>query len=53
MVREEGQRLVIMNLQRTRLDSMAKLWIGAKCDDVSRLLKEKLGLQIQEFKLRR
>ena len=44
---------MIVNLQRTPLDPLAKLRIGAKCDDVCRLLMEKLGLQVQEFKLRR
>lgn len=53
MVGERDQRLVIVNLQCTPLDALAKLIIHAKTDDVSRLLMAKLGLQIPEFKLKR
>ena len=45
--------LVIVNLQRTPLDSLASLRIYAKCDDVSRMLAEKLSLQIPKFLLHR
>ena len=45
--------LVIVNLQRTPLDELASLRIYAKCDDVSRLLAEKLSLQIPSFQLQR
>ena len=45
--------LVIVNLQRTPLDELASLRIYAKCDDVSRLLAEKLSLQISSFQLHR
>ena len=45
--------LVIVNLQRTPLDRLASLRIYAKCDDVSRLLAEKLSLQIPSFQLHR
>ena len=48
-----GGRLVVVNLQTTPLDDIAKLRIFAKCDDVSTLLMEKLGLTIPPFKLRR
>ena len=50
---ERQQKLVIVNLQRTPLDSVARLRIFAKCDDVSRLLMSKLGLTIPEFRLKR
>ena len=50
---ERDQRLVIVNLQRTPLDPLAKLLIHAKCDDVSRLLMTKLGLLIPQFTLKR
>ena len=52
-VGEKDQRLVIVNLQRTPLDPLAKLLIHAKCDDVSRLLMTKLGLPIPQFTLKR
>ena len=45
--------LVIVNLQSTPLDSLASLRIYAKCDDVSRMLAEKLSLQIPNFLLYR
>ena len=52
-VGERRQRLVIVNLQCTPLDSVAQLRIFAKCDDVSKLLMSKLGLTIPEFRLKR
>lgn len=52
-VGERQQRLVIVNLQRTPLDPVARLRIFAKCDDVSKLLMGKLGLTIPEFRLKR
>ena len=52
-VGERDQRPVIVNLQRTPLDPLAKLLIHAKCDDVSRLLMTKLGLPIPQFTLKR
>jgi mono-ADP-ribosyltransferase sirtuin 6 len=45
--------LVIVNLQETPLDKLASLRIFAKCEDVSRLLMEKMGLSIPEFRLQR
>ena len=53
MVGERGKHLVIVNLQCTPLDQLAKLRIYAKTDDVSRMLMSKLGLEIPEFRLRR
>ena len=47
------QRLVIVNLQRTPLDQLASLRINAKCEDVSKMLMTKLGLDIPEFRLQR
>jgi len=46
-------RLVIVNLQATPLDPLAKLRINAKTDDVMKRLMEKLQLPIPPFKLRR
>ena len=48
-----GRRLVIINLQTTPLDHVCKLRIFAKCDDVSKMLMSKLGLEIPEFQLKR
>ena len=50
---ERRQRLVIVNLQRTPLDRLASLCINAKCEDVSKMLMTKLGLDIPEFRLQR
>ena len=52
-VGKRGRNLVIVNLQRTPLDRLAKLRINAKCDDVTRLLMSKLKLEIPEFRLNR
>lgn len=52
-VGERGKRLVIVNLQTTPLDSCCKLRIFAKCDDVSKMLMSKLGMEIPEFRLKR
>jgi NAD-dependent SIR2 family protein deacetylase len=49
--RRKGGRLVIVNLQRTPLDSMATLKINAFCDTVMQMLMEKLQLEIPPFKL--
>ena len=43
--------LVIVNLQRTNLDSKCSVRIFAKCDDVMRLLMKKLKLEIPEWRL--
>ena len=53
MVGRGGQRLVIVNLQATPLDYCCKLRIFAKCDDVSKMLMSKLGVEIPEFRLKR
>ena len=53
LVGEGGKRLVIVNLQATPLDRVCKLRIFAKCDDVSKILMSKLGLEIPEFRLKR
>ena len=45
--------LVIINLQETPLDVIASLRIFSKCDDVSKLLAEKLSVEIPPFRLRR
>ena len=52
-VGERGQRLVIVNLQKTPLDGLASLCIHAKCEEVSAILMDKLGLEIPEFRLKR
>ena len=53
MVGRGGKRLVIVNLQATPLDYACKLRIFAKCDEVSKMLMSKLGLEIPEFRLKR
>ena len=53
MVGRGGQRLVIVNLQATPLDYCCKLRIFAKCEEVSKMLMSKLGLEIPEFRLKR
>lgn len=47
------QLLVIVNLQTTPLDRYAALRVFAKCDDFTKLLMEKLSLEIPRFQLRR
>ncbi len=49
----QKKRLVIVNLQRTPLDKFAALRVFAKCDDFTKLVMEKLGLEIPEFRLKR
>ena len=44
---------MVLNLQTTPLDYACKLRIFAKCDDVSKMLMSKLGLEIPEFRLKR
>ncbi|OMJ87670.1 hypothetical protein SteCoe_10597 [Stentor coeruleus] len=44
-------KLVIVNLQKTPLDSRAALKINALCDSVIQLLMQKLDLEIPPFKL--
>ncbi|XP_062503701.1 uncharacterized protein LOC134180532 isoform X2 [Corticium candelabrum] len=51
--RIETGGLVVVNLQKTPLDHLASMRIHAKCEDVSRLLMDKLGVPIPEFRLRR
>ena len=53
MVGRGGKRLVIVNLQATPLDYACKLRIFAKCDEVSKMLMSKLGLETPEFRLKR
>lgn len=50
---KKGGKLVIVNLQKTPLDSVAALRINAMCDDVMVLLMKKLSLNIPEFQLER
>uniref|UniRef100_A0A1X7STS1 Regulatory protein SIR2 homolog 7 n=2 Tax=Amphimedon queenslandica TaxID=400682 RepID=A0A1X7STS1_AMPQE len=52
-VTERGEKLVIVNLQKTPLHNMAALCIHAKCEEVSTMVMEKLGLPIPEFRLKR
>ena len=47
------KRLVIVNLQRTPLDGLADIRVFAKCDDFTRLVMDKLSLEIPEFRLKR
>ena len=46
-------KLVIINLQGTPLDGMAKLRIWGKVDDVMERLMEKLSLPVPAYKLHR
>ena len=48
-----GGKLVIVNLQKTPLDSSAALVIRAFCDDVSRGVADRLGVTIPKFALKR
>lgn len=50
---KRGGKLVIVNLQKTPLDSYAALKIHAFCDTVIQMLMQKLGLEIPQFKLYR
>ena len=52
-VSERGGKLVIVNLQKTALHSMAALTIHAKCEEVSVMILQKLGLPIPQFRLQR
>jgi len=49
----EKHKLVIVNLQKTPLDSVAFLNIHAFCDIVMEKLAAKLGINIPKFILRR
>ena len=51
--KKKNQRLVIVNLQTTPLDNLAAMRVFAKCDDFTRLLMGKLGLEIPKFELKR
>lgn len=53
MVCNKGGRLVIVNLQATPMDVNADLIIHAKCEDVTRLLMQELGIAVPPWKLRR
>lgn len=44
---------MVVNLQTTPLDDDCKLRMFAKCDDVSKMLMSKLGMEIPEFRLKR
>ena len=44
---------MIVNLQATPLDHLAALRVFAKCDDFTRLLMQKLELEIPRFELKR
>ena len=48
-----GGRLVICNLQKTPLDGLATLVIHAKCDDIMKLLMQKLGYQIPTWQMKK
>ena len=49
MVGERNKKLVIVNLQKTPLDSIAFLCIHAFCDTVMEKLAKKLELTIPKF----
>merc|ERR1712146_293956 len=50
-VGRSGRPLVVVNLQKTAADPVARLRIGAKIDDVMVPLMQMLNLEIPEFKL--
>ena len=50
---QNGGNLVICNLQKTPLDNMAALVIHAKCDDIMKLLMEKLGYNIPVWQMKK
>ena len=50
---EKGGKLVIVNLQKTPLDGAASLVINGKCDEVMKLLMQKLGYDIPQWRLQR
>lgn len=52
-VKRHGEKLVIVNLQRTPYDDTADLVIHGLCDQVMRLLMSKLDIPIQPFTLKR
>jgi len=52
-VGQSGRDLVVVNLQRTAADGVAKLRIGAKIDEVMVPLMQMLGLEVPTFKLER
>ena len=43
-----GGEIMIVNLQKTRMDQHADLVIHAKCDEVFRMLSSKLGIKVKE-----
>ncbi len=46
-------KLIIVNLQKTPYDKAAHIKINAMCDDVMKLLVEKLKLKVENFILHR
>ena len=48
---ERGGKLVIVNLQKTPLDSYAALVIHGKCDEVMAKVMQKLQIPIPEWRL--
>lgn len=46
-------QLVIVNLQRTPLDSLADMKISARCDDIMQQVMQELGIETPPFILRR
>jgi mono-ADP-ribosyltransferase sirtuin 6 len=48
-----GGKLIIVNLQKTKLDKYASLIIHAKCDDVTEMLMKKLNIAIPEFRIQK
>ena len=50
---QNGGSLVICNLQKTPIDHAATLLIHAKCDDVMRLLMQKLSYQIPTWQIKK
>jgi mono-ADP-ribosyltransferase sirtuin 6 len=48
-----GGKLIIVNLQKTKLDKYACLVIHARCDDVTEMLMKKLNIAVPEFRIQK
>lgn len=48
-----GGRLVLINLQKTPIDHLATMVIHGKCDDVMKMLMEKLSYQIPTWQMKK
>ena len=49
--KRNGGKIVVVNLQKTRMDSHSDLVIHARCDDVMKIVANLLGMDVEEKKL--